>query len=552
MNPVTAPQPGLSKSGLIDLYGRPLVVAASATKTEIQEVVARPSTTGVRQAWNTTSVAAGLTPERLASMLQRAAEGDPHDYLTLAEEMEERDWHYGAELGKRKLAVLGLDRTVRPASDDARDVEIAEAIRSEIVEDEAFEDLAAGLLDALGKGYGVVEIGWQVGKRWLPNAYAWRDPRWFQWDRETGHTLRMLDAADMANGVDLPPFKFAIHRPQLKMGLPVRGGLARLAAWAFLFKFYGVKDWATFAESYGQPLRLGKYDASATPKDVDILYNAVAMIGTDCAAVVPKSMEIEFVKTDGGSGSGADLYQKFAEFLDKQVSKAVVGQAGTADMQAGGGYAQSKVLDGVRGDLRESDAKQLARTIRRDVFEPYVRFNYGPDAKVPGFLLETPDEEDLKALSEALAPMIDRGLRVRSSQILEKFGLDTPEGDDDVLGPANAKPTTPAAAEAAEAAAGGDPGKPADKALNRAGAGDEPRDRMDDLADEAMNGWTEDLDPLVEPFEQLARSANSYAEFEAGLLDAAATMDPTALARTLGAALFKARAQGDAKDDPSA
>lgn len=545
-------QPGLTKSGLIDLYGRPLIVAASATKAEISEVVARPTTTGVRQAWNNSTVAAGLTPQRLASMLQRAADGDAHDYLTLAEEMEERDWHYAAELGKRKLAVLGLDRTVQPASDDARDIEIAEAVRTEIIEDEAFEDLGAGLLDALGKGFGVVEIGWATSKRWVPNQYAWRDPRWFQWDRETGHQLQMLDAADMANGIELRPFKFAVHRPNLKMGLPVRGGLARLAAWAFLFKFYGVKDWATFAESYGQPLRLGKYDASATPKDVDILFNAVSMIGTDCAAVIPKAMEIEFIKAEGGTGSGADLYQKFAEFLDKQVSKAVVGQAGTADMQSGGGYAQAKVLDGVRGDIRESDAKQLARTIRRDVIEPYVRFNYGPDAKVPGLLLETPETEDLKALSEALAPMIDRGLKVRASQLREKFGLDAPEGDDEVLGPAAkaAPATAQPGAGPAKAEAEGD--KAQNRALNRAEGEAEPRDRIDELTDDLLAGWTEDLDPMVEPFEQLAKTANSYAEFEAGLIGAVEGMDPTALAKSLGAALFKARAQGDAKDDPAA
>lgn len=538
-------QPGLSKSGLIDLYGRPLNVAASATRSEISEVVARPTTTGVRQAWNNSTVAAGLTPQRLASILQRAADGDPHDYLTLAEEMEERDWHYAAELGKRKLAVLGLDRNVQAASDEPRDIEIAEAVRTEIIEDEAFEDLGSGLLDALGKGYGVVEIGWSTSKRWVPNQYAWRDPRWFQWDRETGHQLRMLDPADMANGVELRPFKFAVHKPNLKMGLPVRGGLARLAAWAFLFKFYGVKDWATFAESYGQPLRLGKYDASATPKDVDILFNAVSMIGTDCAAVIPKAMEIEFVKAEGGTGSGADLYQKFAEFLDKQVSKAVVGQSGTADVQTGGGYAQSKVLDGVRGDICESDAKQLARTIRRDVIEPYVRFNYGPDAKIPGLLLQTPKTEDLKALSEALAPMIDRGLKVRASQMREKFGLDAPELDDEVLGPA----------EKAQPGAGvtppSDPAQPGGKALNRAGA-DRPGDRTDELTDELLEGWTEDLDPLVEPFERLASASNSYAEFSAGLDAAVAVMDVAVLARTLGAALFKARAQGDAKDDPEA
>ena len=533
---------------LIDIHGRPLRPAASPA--QLAEIVARPTTAGVRQAWNATTVASGLTPERLAGMMRRAAEGDAHDYLTLAEEMEERDWHYACELGKRKLAVLALDRVVKPASDDPKDVEIAQAVKEEIVQDEAFEDLMAGSLASLGKGYAAVEMEWRTGKRWAPTAYAWRDPRWFMWDRLTGRELRMLDAADMANGVELPAYKFAIHQPQLKMGLPIRGGLARLAAWAFLFKFYDVKDWAPFPESFGQPLRLGKYDARATPQDVDILYRAVAMIGTDCAAVIPKSMDIEFVKSE--TTSSTDLYQRFADFLDKQVSKAVLGQAGTADMQSGGGYAQSKVLDGVRGDLTEADAKQMARTVRRDVFEPFVRFNYGPQYKTPLFVLETPESEDLKNLADALTPFIDRGLKVRASDVLGKFGLSTPEGDDEVLGAA-----APAAIPPAPVAlnrrtfGGGAPGGPGGAGGGR-GPGVGARGPIAALADEALGGWVEQLDPMIEPFERLAATAGSYEEFEAGLVGGAAQMDATALARSLGAAFFKARAHGDVHDDPTA
>lgn len=73
--------------------------------------------------------------------------------------------------------------------------------------------------------------------------------------------------------------------------------------------------------------------------------------------------EIGFVNADGGSRSGADLYQRFAELLDKQVSKAVLGQSGTADMTGLSEHTQPRVPDGVRGDLTEVDGKQLARII---------------------------------------------------------------------------------------------------------------------------------------------------------------------------------------------
>lgn len=533
--------------GLLKAVG--LSTTDKAASSAMSDPVARPTLTGVRQAWNSNSVAAGLTPERLAALLRASADGDAFDYLTLAEEMEERDWHYACELGKRKLAVLGLDRVVKPASDEEIDKEIAADVRAQIVNDEAFQDLLTGLVDGLGKGWAAVEIKWQTRNGWRPESYAWRDPRWFQWDRETGQELRLRDDAEPVDGLPLPPFRFAVHRPELKMGLPVRGGLARLVAWAFLFKFYDVKDWAAFCESYGQPLRLGKYDGAATKEDIDVLYTAVAMIGTDCAAVIPKSMEIEFVKADAGKGSGADLYERFVTFLDKQVSKAVLGQAGTADMQSGGGYAQSKVLDGVREDLRDFDAGAVARTVRRDVFEPYVRFKYGPDAKVPLFELATPEAEDLDLFSKALTPFIDRGLKVRASEVLGKFNLAAPEAGDEVLGPVVAKAADPAGEASAANRLGGCACHHCReaRAANRSREGDRG-DRIDELRDQLLDGWVPALDPMIEPFERLAASASSYAEFEAGLSDAAQAMDPNELARALGAAFFKARGLGDAED----
>lgn len=540
----------MTTPALVDHLGRPLR-ALAVTKSQLQDIIARPTITGVRQAWNTSTVASGLTPERLASIMRASADGDAFDYLTLAEEMEERDWHYAAELGKRKLAVLGLDRVIEPGDDTPLGKEVAEAVRKDIINDEAFEDLCAGSVDALGKGYSAVEIGWDTGRRWKPVTYEHRDPRWFRFDRETGQTLRLLDEADPVNGVALAPYRFAVHYPKLKQGLPIRGGLARLAAWAFLFKFYSIKDWAAFAETYGQPMRIGKYGANATPADVEILYQAVAMIGTDCAAVIPEFMNIDFVQAPAGSGSGADLYERWCDWLDRQVSKAVVGQSGTADVQRGGGYAQSKVLDGVREDIRDADARQLARTIRRDVIEPYVRFNYGPDAPVPLLKLQTPESEDLKALSEGLAPMIDRGLKVKSSQIRSKFNLDTPDTEDEVLQPINTAAPAPVAVRpevALNRRTFGGCGGPGcgGPALNRAAA---QGDDLDKLRADALEGWTEDLAPLIEPYERLAATATSYADFLAALEEAAAQGDPAQLARTLGAAFFKARALGDTRDD---
>jgi phage gp29-like protein len=547
---------------LVDQYERPLRRPASAAA--LAAVVASASLTGVRQAWTQQQVASGLTPEKLARIMRAAAEGDHTEYVILAEEMEERDWHYGAALGQRKLAVIGLNRHIDAASEDKLDQDIAAAVREFIIQDECFEDLITGALDALGKGWAAVEIAWNTGGNlWRPESYDWRDPRWFRWDRETGRELRMLDEQDVAFGIPLQPYRFMVHKPQLKMGLPVRGGLARLVAWAFMFKFYAVKDWAAFCETFGQPLRVGKYGPTALKDDIEVLYQAVAMIGTDCAAVIPDSMMIEFVKGAEGAGNGADLYNKICDWLDKQVSKAVLGQGGTTDMQKGG-LAQAKVLDEVREDLRDSDAIQLARSIRRDVMMPFVRFNFGPDAKIPGFKLLADEAEDLVKFSAAVGPLIDRGLKVKASEVYDRFGLETPEPGDEVLTAAANPASVPIdASQSANHRAwrgvkAGCSCAPCNmvRSLNRAQtpaqvrAGVADADAIDGLTDPLNAGWREVMDPLVEPIEHLAAKCSSYEEFTAALDDAAGQMDVSPLARALAIALFKARGLGDATDDP--
>ena len=75
----------------------------------------------------------------------------------------------------------------------------------------------------------MVEINWGVDGEppatWYP-SYAWRDPRWFEFDRETLSDLR-LRAADARQGMPLPPYKFIVHLPHLRTGLPVRSGLVQ-------------------------------------------------------------------------------------------------------------------------------------------------------------------------------------------------------------------------------------------------------------------------------------------------------------------------------------
>ena len=399
---------------------------------ELTREAGRPALTGVRQVSRRGTIAAGLTPQRLAAILRAAAEGACRhdDYLTLAEEMEERDPHYAAVLGVRKRAVSGLEPAVEAATDDARDVELADAVR-ELVRRPEFAPLLEDCLDALGKGFAAVEIIWdRSASVWRPARYDWRDPRFFVFDRADGRTLRLLDEAGSYRGIELAPYKWIVHVPRLKSGIPIRGGLARLAAAACMVKAYTVTDWTAFAEVFGMPLRLGRYGEQAGEDDIRKLITAVANLGTDAAAVIPDSMRIEFIEAGNRQG-GAELFERLAKYLDKQVSKAVLGQTMTTD--DGSSHSQAKVHDEVRGDILRSDARQLANTLNRDLVRPFIDLNHGRREKYPRLMLPVEKPQDVKLLSEALEKLVPLGLKVESSVIRDKLGLPDPEDGAELL-----------------------------------------------------------------------------------------------------------------------
>ncbi len=448
---------------LYDAFGR------EVDTERLRDEQAAPTMTGIRNIYSSMHPSVGLTPERLSAILREAEFGDPFLYLELAEEMEEKDLHYLAVLNTRKQAVSQLDLEVQPASNDKADLRAAALVRAMLANDAL--DLASAIidiLDAIGKGFSATEIVWDSSNReWFPRRLRWRDPRWFMFDWVSGEELlvRSLNNEGPSIAVDgeaaargshfkgaglygalrgdigiqpmtapLLPYKFIVHIAKAKAGLPIRGGLARAAGWSYLFKNYVLKDWVTFAEVYGQPLRVGKYGAGATEQDKETLLQAVANIGTDAAAIVPDSMLIEF--TEARQSGSVELYQSFCQYLDAQVSKVVLGQTLTTEVAAGAGSrAAAEVHDTVRRDILSADARRLAATLNRDLIRPIVDLNLGPRANYPRLQLGVADDGDVSEFVDLVTKLADHGARIGQQAVLDRLGIAQPEAGEPVLHP---------------------------------------------------------------------------------------------------------------------
>ncbi|HAU75444.1 MAG TPA: DUF935 domain-containing protein [Agrobacterium sp.] len=551
-------------SSILGPDGRPIVL-----KT-LSEEIATPTVAGVRRT-HEERVATGLTPERLGTILRDAAEGNARSYLTLAEEMEERYLHYASQLQTRRLAIESVDPTIEANGAPAKIVEAIE----ELINDDGFLEARGHLPDAINKSYAVCEMMWEYERKALrPVAYLDRDARFFQMDRLSLRNLRLAVDGSI-EGEELPQAKFIRHIPRTRLGLPLRRGMARPAAWAYLIQQFGLQDWAAFSEVYGMPLRVGKYNAGASGADKRTLLKAVASIANDAAAIIPAGMDIEFHEVNGSNGSA--VFGGLLEYVDKQISKLVVGQTMTSD--DGSSLGQAKIHNEVRLELLRADCRQLAITINRDLIKPFVDLNFGPQERYPFLQLPVPDPEDVKALSEALGTLVPLGLKVKQAEIREKVGLSDPQEGDELLTPpaTSATPTVETKPEP-KTSPKTDPVKDAKKtaeeedvkskvaalsaivsdhrrachcgaceALAAAEAGEpDALEQLDKLFIDAMDDWQQMVDPIVQPIAAIVETAGS---FEAALkLLQTQRPDATKLAERLGRLTAIARGIGDIAD----
>lgn len=374
-----------------------------------------------------------LTPQKLARIFKEADTGDVLRQMELFEEFEEKDPHLFSQLQTRKNAVTGLDYEIIPFSDDQRDKEIAGFVKDIIGGIENFEDIQTDLLDAIGKGFAVSEIMWaydRAGRVVADNIVSRHQKRFF-WDADDSFKVR---TAEHSQGILLPKNKFIYHRYKARSGHPARAGVLRVVAWMYLFKNYDLKDWIAFAEVYGMPLRLGKYQPGASDADKSALMQALVQIGADAAGIIPDGTSIDFITTE--KASSTDLFERLARYCDEQVSKAILGQTLTSD-SGGGSYAQSKTHNDVRHDLTVADCKALADTVRRDLIRPLVMFNFGEDKRIPYIRHDCEEAGDLKETAEIIGTLIEKtGLKVPTNYLYKKFSIPKPEESDEIAEPA--------------------------------------------------------------------------------------------------------------------
>jgi phage gp29-like protein len=394
-------------------------------------------------------IGGGLTPAIIASIIRDGDSGNIRRLIDLANECRQQDAHLQAVLGTHEESIAGLSyQIVAPTLQGRekprdRDKRAALWCEEQLRGNPAIHRLIADLAGAYYYSFSVVEIVWRKdGARLVPDRFIHVAPRRFKFRQVDG----LLVLADPnAAEVDLPGTyknKFIISRPRVNGDVAHREGLMRPLVWMSCMRRWDIGDWMSTAEMSWKPWRIATYkQGSAGKQDREELETVIRRMTADFTAVIPDSTSIN-VTWPAGSNSGRSTHAELANVLAQEMSKAVLGQTETTQASASSGYAQAKVHDAVRRDLRESRARQIAADITRDLLGPMVRLNFGTGVQIPRFEFVTQDPVDLASFGKALKDMYEAGVTITQAWAHEQAGIPEPKKGEAVLGQVEAPNAT--------------------------------------------------------------------------------------------------------------
>jgi len=401
---------------------------------------------GRRDDYNTDRYArANLTPEKVGTMLRKAEEGDTSQQYELWEKVEQ-DPRVGRLYLRRRQAVLSNPLRIEPQDrEDPKAVQAADlcraAIQGGIYKGSALpgiKNLDGGLFDltdAIGKAFAVAQIEWVTqGGVVLPHRlHHW--PQWqFQlgdptkWAAQDADDIRVLSDTDW-NGKRLADFVAGtwIAHTQKTFSQPLaRAAMFRSVTWHYLFKTYGVKDWATLLARYGIPPRIGKYDDTVDEKAQAALWNALLRMGKDHAAMIPMDSTIELIEQHGTGGVAP--HPAMIRYCNEEIAVAIAGNTMAVDQGDRGARSAKEAFqdeDYIQAKFDANGAGHggggLAGTLQEQLCSPLVRYNLGEEWPLPRVFFDLDELEDLSAQVEIDKTTQAMGYPISAQYIAEKY-----------------------------------------------------------------------------------------------------------------------------------
>lgn len=349
-----------------------------------------------------------LSSAYLTTAYRLGTTGWRYQFVDLLNELLEHDGHARAVTRQRVLAVAGARvevlaaklRPDHPLADESKKLQEAFAEQLEAIPARA--QALSQLNWAVIYGVAALETEWlRDGSGWqiagLSNIHSRRlnypDPgTWDLYIYDQGPTGPNLEFGPTSGITGLRvgdfPGKFVVHTPALNADYPTRDGEGRYIGILMLLKRMVMRASAQDFERTIRPWVLGYFNRQAeemiggsprsvaTTEDIDSLKEALNALGAGAMnnAALPDSVKVELLRA-----AAAMPATDFLSFLNREMSKALLGQAFTTEPGANGNLSTSQMAKEGTMEICRYDARCLADTMERDLVGSWLRLNH-PEA----------------------------------------------------------------------------------------------------------------------------------------------------------------------------
>jgi phage gp29-like protein len=341
-----------------------------------------------------------------------------------------------SEFQKRRLAVIGKEWDIIPASDAPEDQKIADFVK-DVFKNFSHDRGRQSLLSGIITGFKPGEIMWEYseGDIWVKEIKG-VSPRRFAFDLDG--KLRLLTYQNMIEGIELPERKFMVFTNPSDNGSPYGDGLGRALYWPIWFKKNGVKFWAVFLDKFGQPTPWGKYPPGTTEADQTKLLDSLKAMQTDQAIITPDNMAVELL--EAARASSVDSYDKWEKFWNDAITFILLGQSATTEGTPGK-LGSEEARSDVRDDIIKADADLLCECENNTLIKWLVDYNFMNYSRnslsfakhYPKIWIKTDPPEDLEKLSRVHQIILPWLNDVPRGFIHDIYSIPIAEGGEEVL-----------------------------------------------------------------------------------------------------------------------
>ena len=458
--------------------------------------------------------------------------------LKLYDEVD-RDCHGGSVLQTRSLAVVGKEWSIVPARSARRlgrpaatpqEERIAYYVK-ETLDACNFNQVRQELLKAILYGYYVAEVMWELraGEVRISKIIG-KHPRRFVFTSE--RALRLLTPQSMIEGEETPERKFIVFTYG-DSDNPYGKGLGQKLWWPVWFKKHGIKYWLIYMEKFGMPTAVGKYPSGTAPALQQTLLDAIDAIQNETGVKIPDDMAIELLEA---TRRGEATYEKLCEYMDKQMSKAVLGQTATTEGTPGK-LGREKAQEEVRQDILEADADLLDECLNGTLIRWIVDYNFPGVDVYPTIKTHAKPKPDLKEQSEIDERLTTRiGVPVGRKYFYETYGVPEPAEEEELVEP----PARGGMFSELENRRNEETGRFAARRYTA------DQEQVEGLVDRSLKKAEAAMRGIGEPVKQLVKSAKSLEEIRDGLYALYPDMDGRDMRELLARAIFAGELYGRA------